>query len=60
MTEPEYTIINDVFNLKKQVVCKRGVNVKIIFESLPAVIVEDSKGYRFTTRIENIIKINKK
>lgn len=60
MTE-EVTLKIDVyshFNINdknRKPYAKRGEKVKIISESLPALIVETKKGERFPVNIENVI-----
>lgn len=52
----EYFLIDDVINRlnKKQLYGRKGEKVKLISESLPAVIVENEKGDRFPTYQGNI------
>lgn len=59
-----YCLASDVANRmsKGQLYGKKGDKVKVIDENSPVVIVENEKGERFTTRLENleVIKEEKK
>ena len=52
------TILSDVFSLTKPkiVFAKKGENVKIIRINKPAVIVENLKGEKFSTTLNNILE----
>lgn len=61
MIDEEVTLITDVYSnfsineKDRKPYAKRGEKVKIISESLPALIVETKKGLRFPVNVEKVI-----